>query len=46
MLYYILVNTGMRYGELVGLKWKDINLDNKTLKIDDNVSKHGNTNQH
>ncbi len=45
MLYYILVNTGMRYGELVGLKWKDINLDNKTLKIERQcIYAYGNTN--
>ena len=45
MLYYILVNTGMRYGELVGLKWKDINLDNKTLKIERQcICAYGNTN--
>ena len=45
MLYYILVNTGMRYGELVGLKWKDINLNNKTLKIERQcIYAYGNTN--
>ena len=26
VFFYTLINTGMRYGELVGLKWKDINL--------------------
>ena len=45
MLYYMLVNTGMRYGELCGLKWKDINLDIKTLKIERQcIFPEGNTN--
>ena len=44
-MYYILVNTGMRYGEFVGLKWKDINLNKKTLKIDRQfIYAYGNTN--
>lgn len=34
MLYYMLVNTGMRYGELCGLKWKDIILEKRELKIE------------
>lgn len=34
ILFYTLLNTGMRYGELIGLKWKDINFDKKTLKIE------------
>ena len=45
MMYYILVNTGMRYGEFVGLKWKDINLNKKTLKIERQcIYTYGNTN--
>ena len=33
IFFYTLLNTGMRYGELIGLKWMDINLDEKLLKI-------------
>ena len=34
IFFYTLLNTGMRYGEVIGLKWKDINLDEKLLKIE------------
>ena len=34
IFFYTLLNTGMRYGELIGLKWMDINLDEKLLKIE------------
>ena len=30
---YIAVNTGMRLGEVLGLRWQDIDLENKTLTI-------------
>ena len=31
VFFYTLLNTGMRYGEVIGLKWKDINLDELSL---------------
>jgi len=34
MFLYTLLNTGMRYGELCGLKWKDIDFFKKNLKIE------------
>ena len=34
ILYYMLVNTGMRRGELYGLKWKNINLDKREISIE------------
>ena len=33
----VLLYTGMRRGELLGLKWKDIDFDNKTVKISNSV---------
>ncbi|MDA9171122.1 site-specific integrase [Alphaproteobacteria bacterium] len=34
IFFYTLLYTGMRYGELIGLKWMDINLDEKLLRIE------------
>ena len=34
IFFYTLLNTGMRYGEIIGLKWKDINFDDGLLKIE------------
>ncbi len=31
--FYLALNTGMRQGELIGLKWKDINYNKKTLNV-------------
>ena len=31
--YIVLVNTGLRAGELSGLTWKDVDFDNKTLYV-------------
>jgi len=33
----VLLYTGMRRGELLGLKWKDIDFDNRTAKISNSV---------
>jgi integrase len=32
-LYYLAIHTGMRQGELIGLKWSDLNWDNRTLQV-------------
>lgn len=34
---YLLIDTGMRRGELVGLRWSSIDLENCTIKIENNV---------
>ncbi len=32
-LYVLAVHTGMRLGELLGLKWKDVDLDGESLRV-------------
>lgn len=32
-LYYILLHTGLRIGELLALEWKDINFEKKTIHV-------------
>jgi len=32
-LYVLAIHTGLRQGELLGLKWDDVNLDNGTLQV-------------
>ena len=32
-LYYLDLSTGLRRGELLGLKWSDINFENRTLEV-------------
>ena len=34
ILFYMALNTGMRYGELAGLKWRDINLEQKCISVE------------
>ena len=34
ILFYTALNTGMRYGELAGLKWRDINLEQKCIGVE------------
>ena len=34
ILFYVALNTGMRYGELAGLKWRDINLEQKCINVE------------
>ena len=36
-LLYLLITTGIRRGELVGLKWRDIDFERSTLSIERNV---------
>ncbi len=33
ILHYLALNTGMRRGELLGLKWKDISLDKRRIEV-------------
>lgn len=32
-LYYLAIHTGMRLGELLGLKWKDLNFEKRSLVV-------------
>ena len=32
-LYVLAVHTGMRRGELLGLKWEDVDLENATIRV-------------
>lgn len=32
-LYVLAIHTGLRQGELLGLKWDDVNLDNGALQV-------------
>lgn len=41
-IYYLLISTGMRFGEAVALTWKDIDLKKKTIRINKtSVELHG-----
>lgn len=33
IVYYLAVNTGMRQGELIGLKWEDVDFDKKRIEV-------------
>jgi integrase len=34
LVYLIAINTGMRFGEILGLKWDDIDYNNSTIKVE------------
>ena len=36
--FVIMLNTGLRIGELLALKWDDINFDNKTIRVNKTIS--------
>src|SRR5215210_3537053 len=38
-LYVLAITTGMRQGELLGLQWKDVDLDDGTLRVNRSVYK-------
>jgi integrase len=40
-LYVLAVTTGMRQGELLGLKWQDLDLENATLSVRRTLTKSG-----
>jgi integrase len=40
-LYVLAVTTGMRQGELLGLKWQDVDLEAGTLGIQRTLTRHG-----
>lgn len=41
-IYYLLISTGMRFGEAVALTWDDVNLKNRTISITKtSVEMHG-----
>jgi integrase len=40
-LYVLAVTTGMRQGELLGLKWRDVDLENATVSVRRTLTKSG-----
>ncbi len=40
-LYVLAVTTGMRQGELLGLKWQDVDLEAGTLRVRRTLTRHG-----
>ncbi|MBA3823346.1 MAG: site-specific integrase [Ktedonobacterales bacterium] len=42
-LYILALSTGMREGELLGLRWKDINLERASLQLQVSLQRSGNT---
>lgn len=43
--FILILNTGLRLGELSSLKWNDINFDKRTLKVDSNMIMSKNRNK-
>jgi integrase len=39
-LYYLAVHTGMRQGELIGLKWEDVDWERRTIQVKRQVQHH------
>jgi integrase len=40
-LYVLAVHTGMRRGELLGLKWEDVDLDSSTVRVQRTLTRNG-----
>ncbi|MFD0617852.1 tyrosine-type recombinase/integrase [Paenibacillus sp. GCM10027629] len=43
---YLALMTGMRQGELLGLRWADIDFDNKTIHVQQSLARDGKTINH
>jgi integrase len=43
-LYVLAIHTGLRQGELLGLKWTDVDLDAGTLSVQRSLDADGNFN--
>jgi integrase len=41
LFFYLALTTGMRQGEILGLRWKDIDLDKRQLNIKQTLSHDG-----
>jgi integrase len=41
-LYELAIQTGMRQGELLGLRWEDVDLDGQSLRIRRTLTRKGN----
>lgn len=37
MMLYLLIETGCRRGELVGIRWRSVNFDERTITIENNI---------
>ena len=38
-LYYLAIVTGMRQGELLGLQWKNVDLERRVIKVNQNLKR-------
>lgn len=44
-IFFIMLNTGMRVGEAVGLTWNDVDLENRRISINHNLSYYKHVNE-
>src|SRR5215207_10213280 len=40
-LYVVAVHTGLRRGELLALRWNDVDFEKGTLRVDESLDQHG-----
>jgi integrase len=40
-LYAFAIGTGLRHGEILGLRWQDVDLDNRTLRVSAQLDRQG-----